>query len=279
MKNPRVSKRLEINGIVQGVGFRPFIYQLASRFGLNGDVANTASGVIIHAEGAADAMASFQEEIAANPPPLARITEFRSRDGETKNFTAFTIVKSEGGPGKSTLISPDTSICEDCLRELFDPDDRRYRYPFINCTNCGPRYTIIDDIPYDRPFTSMRHFKMCPACQTEYDDPGNRRFHAQPNACDDCGPHVCLHDNTGKRLAASDPIAEAAGLLKQGHILAVKGLGGFHLAVDAENDDAAARLRRRKRREEKPLALMAPDLAHIRKFAALTPEREALLTS
>jgi hydrogenase maturation protein HypF len=162
---------------------------------------------------------------------------------------------------------------------MFDPNDRRYRYPFINCTNCGPRYTIIDDIPYDRPKTSMRSFKMCPSCQAEYDDPNDRRFHAQPNACPECGPRVRLTDNKGCELDASDPIAKAAELLKDGAILAVKGLGGYHLAVDAENDAAVASLRARKLREEKPLALMCADMEGIRRFAEVAPDEEDLLNT
>ena len=164
----------------------------------------------------------------------------------------------------STLISPDVSVCDDCRAEMLTPDDRRYHYPFINCTNCGPRYTIIDDIPYDRPKTSMRHFKMCPQCQAEYDDPTNRRFHAQPNACADCGPHVDLFDNRRQLIGSGgDAVKKAVELLKQGQILAVKGLGGYHLAADAANTDAVKRLRRRKLREEKPFAVMSYDLAAI----------------
>ena len=177
------------------------------------------------------------------------------------------------------MISPDVSICSDCLAELLDPDDRRYHYPFINCTNCGPRYTIIDDIPYDRPKTSMRHFKMCAACQSEYDDPHNRRFHAQPNACADCGPHVSLYDNRRNRISQKDPIGKATELLKQGYILAIKGLGGYHLAVDATDTDAVRRLRRRKLREEKPFAVMSYDLESIRRYALAGAAEEKLLTS
>ena len=179
----------------------------------------------------------------------------------------------------STLISPDVSICEDCLTELFDPDDRRFGYPFINCTNCGPRYTIIDDIPYDRASTSMKHFGMCRCCQAEYDDPENRRFHAQPNACADCGPNALLHGRNGTKMAVPNPIETAEALLKEGHILAVKGLGGFHLSADAENDEAVSKLRKRKNREEKPFAVMSYDLASVRQYAHVEPEDELLLTS
>jgi hydrogenase maturation protein HypF len=274
-----VARNIKVNGIVQGVGFRPFVFQLADRYGLKGEVANTSSGVQIHIEGAPDHLAAFESDLTRQSPPLAVIVEVSGREEPVKNFTVFSIVKSQSDRQISTLISPDVSICGDCLAELFDPADRRYRYPFINCTNCGPRYTIIDDIPYDRPKTSMRHFKMCPTCQAEYDTPTDRRFHAQPNACAVCGPHVTLLDRRRGQLACADPIAEAAALLKRGAILAVKGLGGFHLAVDAENGSAVARLRNRKRREEKPLAVMSADLATVKEFARLDEAETELLTS
>ena len=177
-----VAKKLNINGIVQGVGFRPFVYKLASRHEIKGDVSNTSSGVVIHIEGIRDNIESFCRDLAEESPPLAHITETSIHPETVKGFKKFSIAQSVGQAVHSTLISPDVSICDDCLRELFDPDDRRFQYPFINCTNCGPRYTIISDIPYDRPKTSMKHFKMCKMCQDEYDDPANRRFHAQPNA-------------------------------------------------------------------------------------------------
>ena len=179
-----VAKRLKVSGIVQGVGFRPFVYQLAEQYGLKGEVANTSSGVSIHIEGLPEQVASFETDLAAKSPPLAYIVDISERRETVKQFTDFAITKSVGKSKRSTLISPDVSVCDDCRAEMLDPDDRRYNYPFINCTNCGPRYTIIDDIPYDRPKTSMRPFKMCPRCQAEYDDPNNRRFHAQPNACE-----------------------------------------------------------------------------------------------
>ena len=273
------SKKLYINGIVQGVGFRPFVYQLAGRYDLKGQVANTSSGVRIHVEGRPENIAAFCRDIEAAPPPLAVITEVRTASSAPGGFLDFSIVPSTGRSQTRTLISPDMSICEDCLRELFDPADRRYRYPFINCTNCGPRYTIIEDIPYDRPKTSMAAFVMCPRCQAEYDDPMNRRFHAQPNACPVCGPRVSLLDNAGNPGTATDPVSAAATLLKAGSVLAVKGLGGFHLAADAENTGAVQRLRERKRREEKPFALMARDLEAIRRFAHIRPEEESALVS
>ena len=270
---------MKVNGIVQGVGFRPFIFQLAEAYGLNGEVANTSSGVSIHVEGGAEQVAAFETDLAEKSPPLSYIVEIIGQTDTIRNYPDFTIAKSKGKAKVSTLISPDVSVCKDCLAELFDPADRRYHYPFINCTNCGPRYTIIDDIPYDRPKTSMRHFKMCAACQSEYDDPSNRRFHAQPNACADCGPHVHLYDNRRKRIFQKDPIEKTGQLLKQGDILAVKGLGGYHLAVDATNTDAVKRLRRRKLREEKPFAVMSLDLASIGRYALVGEVEEKLLTS
>jgi hydrogenase maturation protein HypF len=274
-----IAKRLNVNGIVQGVGFRPFVFQLADRHGLKGEVANTPAGVSIHVEGPPERLASFESELTAKSPPLAYIVDVSGQAETVKNFADFSIVKSQGEAAMSTLISPDVAVCEDCLRELFDPADRRHRYAFINCTNCGPRYTIIDDLPYDRPKTSMRHFQMCRQCREEYDNPGDRRFHAQPNACPVCGPRVTLFDNRRKEVAGNDAIETAAVLLKQGHILAVKGLGGYHLAVDAENTPAVVRLRNRKLREEKPFAIMSADIEHIRRYVQATPAEEELLAS
>ncbi len=280
MTDHRVAKRLKVNGIVQGVGFRPFVFQLAEKFSLNGEVANTSSGVSIHIEGSPQNVAGFEKDLAENSPPLAYIVEISSKTEAVKNHTDFAIVKSKAQAKMSTLISPDVSICDDCLGEMLTPDDRRYRYPFINCTNCGPRYTIIDDIPYDRPKTSMRHFKMCPQCQAEYDDPTDRRFHAQPNACADCGPHVDLFDNRRQLIASGgDAVTKAAELLKQGKILAIKGLGGYHLAADAANTEAVKQLRQRKLREEKPFAIMSYNLEAIDRYARVAPEESKILTS
>ncbi|MGE5255419.1 MAG: carbamoyltransferase HypF [Hyphomicrobiales bacterium] len=273
------ARRLQVNGIVQGVGFRPFVYQLALRHGLKGEVANTSSGVSIHIEGPAEQLHAFESDLTENSPPLAHIVEISGRPEALQNFTEFRIAPSRGDAAMATLISPDVAICGDCLREMFDRADRRYHYPFINCTNCGPRYTIIDDIPYDRPKTSMRHFTMCALCQAEYDDPLNRRFHAQPNACPVCGPRVSLWDARRQEIREADPIAAAADLIRQGKILAVKGLGGYHLAVDALNPSAVARLRQRKLREEKPLAVMSPDLAAVQTYALVEPAEEKLLMS
>jgi hydrogenase maturation protein HypF len=278
MTTASIARAIRINGIVQGVGFRPFVYQLAHAHKIYGHVANTAAGVYVHAEGEAGRIAAFVDDLKTKKPPLAHIVEISVDAAEPSGLTAFTIVKSRGGNLRATLISPDVAVCDDCLAELFDPADRRFGYPFINCTNCGPRYTIIDDIPYDRPKTSMRHFTMCPQCQAEYDDPNDRRFHAQPNACPRCGPQVSLWDNR-RRPVEGDPLSRAAGLLKDGRILAVKGLGGFHLAADAVNDAAVERLRRRKHREEKPLAVMSADLGDVAGYANITPREAELLTS
>ncbi|MBC2709844.1 MAG: carbamoyltransferase HypF [Desulfosarcina sp.] len=279
MTDATSAKRLEINGIVQGVGFRPFIYQLANHHGLKGEVANTATGVSLVLEGPENGIRQFIDDLPARKPPLAHIVEVSAMPEPVKGFSAFSIVKSRGSATRATLISPDVMVCDDCLAEMRDPADRRFGYPFINCTNCGPRYTIIDDIPYDRPKTSMRHFTMCPLCQAEYDDPDNRRFHAQPNACPVCGPRVTLCDSHGHLIDTDDPIADTARRIKEGRIVAVKGLGGFHLAVDATNADAVTRLRRRKHREEKPFALMCADLDRIRAISRVSDAEEKLLVS
>lgn len=273
------ARTLHVRGIVQGVGFRPFVYQLALRHGLKGTVANDAAGVIIHVEGEAEKIEAFCRDIYGQKPPLAHITEMTGQESRPAGFDRFSISASRHEKFRNTLISPDIAICKDCLHELFDPADRRYRYPFINCTNCGPRYTIIDDIPYDRPNTSMKHFEMCDACRAEYENPADRRFHAQPNACPACGPGVSLHDSAGRRVETGDPIRLATRLLKTGNILAVKGLGGFHLAADAEDNSAVRRLRRRKQREEKPFALMSAGLDRVLRYAFAGPEEQALLTS
>jgi hydrogenase maturation protein HypF len=273
-----VARKIQVNGIVQGVGFRPFVYQLAAAHDLHGHVANTAAGVSLLVEGPSERIDTFIQALQDRKPPLAQIVEISVEAVEPAGLTDFTIKKSAGAALRATLISPDVAVCDDCLAELFDPADRRFNYPFINCTNCGPRYTIIEDIPYDRPKTSMRGFRMCPQCQAEYDDPNNRRFHAQPNACHQCGPRVALF-NGRREPVQGDPIERTAELLKAGHIVAIKGLGGFHLAVDALNDAAVERLRRRKHREEKPLAVMSADLQAVAGYAEVTPEEAELLTS
>ena len=255
-----VRRQIEVSGIVQGVGFRPYVYRLATGRRLRGTIRNTSAGVTIEIQGPADTVQDFVEHLPAEAPPLARITSLAVHDVPCNNDRDFLIVHSHEGEEVRTLISPDVAICPDCLREMFDPNDRRYRYPFINCTNCGPRFTIIRDIPYDRPSTSMAMFPMCPACLAEYENPLDRRFHAQPNACWECGPRVELWDKSGRRIECRDPIVEAASELHAGLVVAVKGLGGFHLAADATNPAAVALLRRRKRRVEKPFAVMVPDL-------------------
>ena len=275
----RVRKRLEVGGIVQGVGFRPFVYQLARRHGLAGWVLNDPEGVKIEVEGPWEAINRFVRELQTDAPALAEISDLKQTFVPPLGETQFEIRKSRAGEERRTLISPDTNVCADCLRELFDPNDRRYRYPFINCTNCGPRYTIIERIPYDRPNTTMSKFPMCAACSREYHDPADRRFHAQPVACPECGPRVELWDAKGRVLDVEDPIRETAMRLKRGEILAIKGLGGFHLAVDATNEDAVRELRRRKRREQKPLAVMSGDLASTEQYARFNDaERELLLS-
>ncbi len=230
-------------------------------------------------EGTEENIESFYRDIIQKLPPLAHITDISVYPETIKGFKNFSIEQSRSCADKSTLISPDVSVCNDCLKELFDPNDRRYLYPFINCTNCGPRYTIIENIPYDRPYTSMKRFKMCEKCQSEYYDPHNRRFHAQPNACPICGPHLSLYDNKKNEIHTDNPVEKAITLLKHGYILAIKGLGGFHLAADAQNHDAVMRLRKRKRREEKPFAIMLHDIESIRQYAQVDPEEEAALTS
>lgn len=271
--------RIRIAGVVQGVGFRPFLYRLAAVHGITGSVRNDAHGVLVDAQGDNGSLAAFVEQIRQSPPPLARITEMHVDYLPPASFSRFEIVASEADIERSVLISPDVATCDDCLRELFDPADRRYRYPFINCTNCGPRFTITGDVPYDRANTSMASFVMCADCQREYDDPSDRRFHAQPNACPVCGPQVWLLKADGKRLQTEDAIVKAVELLGEGRVVAVKGLGGFHLAVDATNQQAVIRLRRRKHREEKPLAIMSPDLAAVEQYALVSRAERELLTS
>jgi hydrogenase maturation protein HypF len=260
-------KRILIEGIVQGVGFRPFVYQAARKWGVSGWVRNDSRGVTVEAEGELHRLAGFLWTLRDDVPPLASVCRFEMIDLPPTGGTGFSIRESEGSAAKTAQIAPDSFVCPDCLAELFDPADRRYRYPFINCTNCGPRYSIVTAIPYDRANTSMVDFPLCPACRAEYDDPASRRFHAQPNACPTCGPRLTLLDGQGRPLAGADPIAAASELLRQGRILAVKGLGGYHLAVDAVNDAAVRELRRRKSRDEKPFALMAYSSADALKFA------------
>jgi hydrogenase maturation protein HypF len=275
----QIRKRIEVRGIVQGVGFRPYVYRLAVARRLTGGIANTASGVAIEVQGEAESVDEFLHALPAQAPPLARITDLEVKEIACDGDHEFSIHASEKGEAARALIPPDIAVCEDCLRELFDPADRRYLYPFINCTNCGPRFTIVRGIPYDRPQTSMAAFEMCARCRAEYGDPENRRFHAQPNACWGCGPQVELWDARGEHISCEDPIDEAAAQLRAGGIVAVKGLGGFHLAADATNSDVVQRLRERKQRVEKPFAVMVPDVESAAQFCELDDEERELLLS
>jgi hydrogenase maturation protein HypF len=271
--------RISVLGVVQGVGFRPFIYQLAHKHNLRGWVFNTSGAVKIEVEGAAKDIERFLKDIPRLAPPVAHIEEIKSEPGTPAGYADFEIRPSLPEAGRYQLVSPDIATCPKCLHEIFDPFDRRYRYPFTNCTNCGPRFTIINDIPYDRPNTTMSGFTMCPECQSEYDDPANRRFHAQPNACPVCGPHLELTDNTGASVTCDDAVLEAACIIKKGAIIAVKGLGGFLLACDATNEAAVNRLRERKHRPAKPLAVMVASLPEVRKHASTSDEEAKLLSS
>ena len=272
------ARDIKITGIVQGVGFRPFIYNLAVEFGIRGSVLNTSEGVLIHAEGAEAALAALERAIGERKPPQAVIETMESCRAPESGVKGFSIEASVRLEGRYQLISPDIATCDACRSEIFDPADRRYRYAFTNCTNCGPRFTIIEDIPYDRPLTSMAPFTMCERCQAEYDDPTDRRFHAQPNACPDCGPHLELWEREG-RVAVDDPLKEAAALLREGKVLAIKGLGGFHLACDATSDQAVATLRRRKGRVSKPFALMVKDMEEAHSLCEISPVEEELMRS
>ena len=273
--------RVQITGIVQGVGFRPFVYNLAIRYGISGWITNDARGVELAAEGSAAAVDGFVAALTGQAPPLAVIDAVTVNPSAWHGHAGFHIRPSVAGQRKTALISPDVATCPECREELLRPADRRYRYPFINCTNCGPRFTIIQGIPYDRQKTTMRDFAMCPHCQAEYDDPANRRFHAQPNACPACGPVCQLLDREGRPVlpAGADVPAEAARLIARGFVLAVKGLGGYHLAVNAKDEAAVARLRERKVREDKPFAVMAGSLAAITAHCRLTDREKELLTS
>jgi hydrogenase maturation protein HypF len=270
----RLRRRYTVFGLVQGVGFRPFAYATAAALALSGSVANTPDGVVIEVEGESDAVHEYGHRLRTDAPPLAMVMDVADEDLPLEGGTGFTIESSQDGGLARTLASPDVSTCDDCLRELRDPTDRRYRHPFITCTNCGPRFTIINSLPYDRPSTTMAEFPMCPACQAEYDDPADRRFHAQPIACPECGPRLELIAGD----AADDPVAEARRRLAAGQILAIKGLGGYHLACDARNPGAVAELRRRKRRGGKPFAVMVAGLDAAKRLVTLGPGEEELLT-
>jgi hydrogenase maturation protein HypF len=271
---------IRVRGVVQGVGFRPFVYRLARSHALVGWVLNGEEGVEIHVEGHEPALHAFVNELRTQAPPAARIAEIDVRPAESEGFSEFTIRESERRQQPTVRISPDLPVCDDCLKELFDPENPRFHYPYINCTNCGPRYSVILALPYDRPSTTMRAWplKAGELCNAEYHDPANRRFHAQPVACEHCGPHFFLQWGS-ERLVADLAVQKAADLLRRGRIVAIKGLGGYHLACDARNAKAVEALRERKFRKEKPFAVMARDLVAARSLIELSPEAEALLIS
>ncbi len=269
--------KISVNGIVQGVGFRPFVFNLANKLGLKGYVTNQRNGVLIELEG--ERTDDFLYELKTSPPSLSEIEKIEVEQLPLNGFTKFEIIKSETELGNKTFISPDVSICNDCLNELLDPANRRYYYPFINCTNCGPRFTIIENIPYDRPLTTMKVFPMCDECKSEYEDPSNRRFHAQPNACPECGPQIELVYSNEIVKDNYTALELSVKLLSEGKIGAIKGLGGFHLACDAYNEKAVKLLRDRKHRDAKPFAVMVRDIDAVKQLANISEKEIAILTS
>ncbi|HEY7056863.1 MAG TPA: carbamoyltransferase HypF [Vicinamibacterales bacterium] len=277
----RLAHRIRVRGVVQGVGFRPYVFRLAQTHALTGWVLNGDEGVSIHVEGGQPALEAFLTDLTAHPPPAARIAAVEVSAGPVEALQSFEILDSESGGRPTTRVSPDLPICDACLREMLDPADARSGYPYINCTNCGPRFTIVRALPYDRALTTMASWPICERCARQYRDPTNRRFHAQPVACADCGPHYRLTDASMTSTAAIDgeAIAAAARLLREGCVVAVKGLGGYHLACDADNADAVMTLRNRKFRKERAFAVMVRDLAVARATVELTPDAERLLTS
>lgn len=270
---------ISVKGVVQGVGFRPFVYQLALAQGLTGWVTNTSGEVRIEVEGSRERLESFLVGLEKKAPPQSHITNIMSTKLASCGYNKFVIRESVAEAGRYQLISPDLATCPDCRAEIFDPADRRYRYPFTNCTNCGPRFTIIEDIPYDRPLTTMKVFPMCPDCLREYEDPLNRRFHAQPNACPVCGPKLRLVDAAGRQVESQDVIADAGEYLKEGKIVAIRGLGGFLLACDATNQLAVEELRCRKHRPAKPFAVMLGDVTEVEDRCIVSPGERSLLRS
>jgi len=274
-----VGRRIEVRGTVQGVGFRPWLYHLASEVGISGRVCNDPRGVTIDAFGTGDAVGRFLNRIQGEKPAAAEVREVRSAEIPWEGLSGFSIVASRQEGARSVAIPPDLATCPDCLREVSSPADRRYRYAFTNCTSCGPRYTIAQDVPYDRARTTMAEFEMCPRCAAEYADVGDRRFHAQPNACPRCGPRLHLVGADVKPEESDEPLRSAARRLGSGAIVAVKGLGGYHLACDATDASAVARLRERKRRDEKPFAVMVADLPAAHRLAELNAAEERLLAS
>ncbi len=279
MSQGNIRKSIRVKGIVQGVGFRPFVYNLALALGLTGFVGNSVKGVHIELEGDKKSVETFERELVEHAPPLAHIVGVQSEAVPLAGSETFEIKKSGRQGDKTALIAPDSDVCPDCLREMFDPSDRRYLYPFINCTNCGPRFSIIKGVPYDRPYTVMAKFPMCPDCLREYGNPADRRYHAQPIACPVCGPHVTLMDEHFQKIDTGDAIKETARLIDEGKIVAIKGIGGYHLACDAQNEEAVARLRQRKMRDEKPFAIMTENIDALKKFARVTHRVKSLISS
>lgn len=281
MSDETIRRRIRVGGIVQGVGFRPFVYRQATSLGLVGWVLNDVDGVLLEAQGGIDFITRLIESLQSDQPPLARVDHIQAEEAEVRtDETAFNIVASDRiGTTPHTIAPTDSHVCDECVRETFDPAARRYRYPFTNCTNCGPRYSIIRRLPYDRSATTMAPFEMCPDCGNEYRDPADRRYHAQPIACPLCGPALMLHDPRGPISGSDDALVCATKALADGAIVAVKSTGGFHLSVDATNPDAISELRRRKRRDAKPFAIMVPNLTAARQVVETSPVEEALLTS
>lgn len=264
---------IEIRGQVQGVGFRPFVYNLAQRFGVIGSVANGPKGVSIFAQADKLQLDQFVSQLASEQPSMSEIESLDVTSIAVEpGLTQFKIIQSEQGD-LDLSVTPDAAVCQDCLSELFDPNNRRYLYPFINCTHCGPRYSLITALPYDRPNTTMAKFQLCHRCDSEYTDPVDRRFHAQPTACDECGPQLSFYSDDGQQLQCDDPVAQTIELIQQGNIVAIKGVGGFHLACDARNPEAVRRLRERKHRDEKPLAVMAANPGSLQSYVELTDQR------
>ncbi len=278
-KKGNVGAIITLSGMVQGVGFRPFVHRLARECELAGSVCNFSGGVIVEIEGDRGRVDEFYSRVSAEAPPMAHVVDKRIEKRPPQGLRAFSVEKSRQVNDEFVLVPPDICMCDRCQEELLDPHDRRYRYPFINCTDCGPRFTIISKMPYDRPLTTMRSFTMCPPCQKEYEDIDHRRYHAQPNACRCCGPHLFFRDMPGNKAEGEEALGEAVRRLKMGHIVAVKGIGGFHLCCDATDDRAVQRLRRRKGRSAKPLAIMSLNLERVRSYCHLCSAEEELLSS
>ncbi|CAH2213307.1 carbamoyltransferase HypF [Tepidibacter aestuarii] len=275
--NKIIRKYVWVKGIVQGVGFRPFVYNIAVNNNLNGWVKNTSEGVYIDIEGKEENIDIFLDELKYKAPPLSKINEIIIEDRCIKNYDDFSIQKSHDNENAITLISPDVATCKDCEREIKNNKDKRYKYPFTNCTNCGPRFSIIKKLPYDRPMTTMNDFNMCDECENEYQNPMDRRFHAQPNACPKCGPEVWITDKNGNKIETKDSVKKTISLLKEGKIIAIKGLGGFHLACDASNEEAIKTLRNRKLRPSKPFALMMHNIDTVKEYCYVNKTEESIL--